>query len=180
MQKLRFLAPLGALALMSAAAGGQSNNGRIRLAQLETLPALHLMKAPSASPATYIALRGGAMVSPRGAGLVGADFSLPNSNVGNGAWHVRIDADAIIKANFGGVNTAIPVTVDLLSYAPSGGPSGHNIYYGGGLGAVFGGRSVFDGKLVLGTELTSKIGAELNVHFTEHDTLLTLLARLHM
>jgi hypothetical protein len=32
----------------------------------------------------------------------------------------------------------------------------------------------------VGTELTHKIGAEVNVHFTERDTLVCVLARFHL
>jgi hypothetical protein len=130
------------------------------------------------NPLTYISLHGGAMVAPRGAGLVGADASIPGLSLGNG-WHGRIDADVIFKANFGGIDTIVPITFDQLYYSP-GGVGGHNVYYGAGIGAVLGGNTVFDGKLILGTEVTSKIGGEVNVHITERDTLVCLLARIHM
>jgi hypothetical protein len=130
------------------------------------------------NPATYISLHGGAMVVPRGAGLLGADVSIPGWSLGNG-WHTRVDADVILKANFGGINDIVPITVDQVYYSPTG-ASGHNLYYGGGLGAVLGGTAIFDAKLILGTEITNKIGAEVNVHFNEHDTLVCLLARLHL
>jgi len=131
------------------------------------------------NPLSNLALRGGAMVSPRGAGLVGLDFTLPSIvGIGTGA-HTRIDADVIFKANFGGVNTIIPVTIDQLYSAPAS-VTGRTVYYGGGLGAILSGPAKFDGKLVLGMDLVKSLGAELNVHFTEHDTLLTILARFHM
>lgn len=131
------------------------------------------------NPLTYVSLHGGAMLTPRGAGLVGADVSLPGLfSVGSG-WHTRIDADVVFKANLGGFDTIIPVTVDQVYYSPNA-AGGHNVYYGGGVGAVLGGNTVFDGKLILGTEVTNKIGGEVNIHFTQRDTLVMLLARLHL
>ncbi len=131
------------------------------------------------NPFSNIGLRGGAMVSPRGAGLVGLDYTIPNIvGLGTGA-HTRIDADVIFKANLGGVNTIIPITVDQLYTSPAS-VTGRTVYYGGGIGAVLSGPAKFDGKLVLGMDLVKSLGAEVNVHFTERDTLLTILARFHM
>jgi hypothetical protein len=182
MNQLRPLLLAGTLALATTAATAQSasNDGAVRLASLiRTTRAASAAPPPKASSSgTSISLRGGAMVTPRGAALVGVDFSLHDVNF-SGGWHGRIDADFIIKANFHGSNTAVPVTFDVLHYEAGKGGS-QNVYYGGGLGIMFGDGSVFDGKLVLGTELTSKLGAELNVHFNDRDTLLTLLARLHL
>ena len=158
------------LAAIPGAATGQRDS--VRLARFVNESAV---RAPGVGPASVImALRGGGMVSPRGAGLVGVDFSLPAITLGTN-WHGRVDADVIFKANLGGVNTIIPATFDLLSYDPT-----HRVYFGGGAGAVFGGNTRFDGKLVLGAELVSKLGAEVNLHLTERDTLVTVLARLHM
>lgn len=131
-----------------------------------------------ANPFSNFSFHLGGMVSPRGAALVGGDVDIVSLSLGNG-WHGRLDADAIIKANLGGVDTIVPVTFDQVYYSPNA-AGGHNVYYGGGLGAVFGGGTTFDGKLILGTELTNRIGAEVNLHFTEHDTLVTLFARIHL
>jgi hypothetical protein len=127
---------------------------------------------------TALSIRGGAMVTPRGAGLAGVDFSLPSVTVGTG-WQGRVDADVIFKANFGGLNTVIPATFDLIQTQPNG-AGGKAVYYGGGIGAILGGNTVFDAKLVLGANLTQKFDFELNVHFNEHDTLLTLMGRFHL
>jgi hypothetical protein len=54
------------------------------------------------------------------------------------------------------------------------------LYVGGGLGSILSGPAVFDGKLILGTEVSRNLGAELNFHFNKYDTLVTLFARLHM
>lgn len=172
---------LAALSCSAATAQSTTDAGSVRLASLvnTTAPATVFTPKKGSSSGTAISIRGGAMVAPRGAGLVGVDFSLPDVTFGGGAWHGRIDADFIIKANFRGTNTAVPVLFNVLHYEP-GGSGGRGVYYGGGLGVIFGDGSVFDGKLVLGTELTDKIGAELNVHFNDRDTLLCLVARLHL
>lgn len=176
---MRYAWPLLLACLVGGAAGAQTQAptklGPILAASSSTSSSILQLPA-AANPATYISLRGGAMVSPRGAGLVGVDFSLPEVGLPNG-WHGRVDADVIFKANLGGVDTLVPVTADLLSFRP--GVPGANFYYGGGIGAVLGGKSHFDGKLVVGTELAHKLGAEVNVHFT-NDTLVTLLIRLHL
>jgi hypothetical protein len=129
-------------------------------------------------PGTAMSIRGGLMVTPRGGGMAGVDFSIPSISLGAG-WHGRVDADVIFKANFGGVDTIIPVTFDQLYFNPAA-TGGHAFYWGGGLGAILGGPGVFDAKLILGVDLTSRFGAEMNVHFTEGDTILTLLARFHL
>lgn len=180
MHKLRTLLAACALGLViTGAAHAQATTSQtINLAnQLHSVEAANTIGQAAVNPMTYLSLHGGAMVSPRGAGLVGVDFSLPTASLGNG-WHGRIDADVIIKANFAGVDTVVPVTFDQVYYSPTG--SGHNVYFGGGLGALFGGNTVFDGKLILGSEFTSRLGGELNVHFNEHDTLLTLFVRVHL
>ena len=183
MQYLKSLAIAGALACgfassaLASEAGnaGNTDNGTVKLAAL--VNRVGAAKAKSGAQ-TSLSIRGGAMVTPRGAGLAGVDFSLPSVTVGNG-WTGRVDADVIFKANFGGINTIIPATFDLIQTQPSG-PGGKAIYYGGGIGAVLGGNTVFDGKLVLGINLAQKVDFELNVHFTERDTLLTLMGRFHL
>jgi hypothetical protein len=184
MQFVKSLVVSGVLMIGVAAAACASeepNDGSVRLATLVNGVGVQKKSAPknaSSSPTANLSLRGGAMVTPRGAGLAGVDFMIPSLSVGSD-WQGRIDADVIFKANFGGINTIVPVTVDLIHTDPNG-VSGHSIYYGGGLGAVLGGKALFDGKLIIGAQVTQKVSAELNVHFTEHDTLLTLMARLHL
>lgn len=132
----------------------------------------------SYTPPVYLSLRGGAMLSPRGAALVGLDASVPQISMLNG-MRGRLDADVIIKANFAGVNTIVPVTLDQISYVNN--PTGiAKTYYGFGVGAIMGGKTRFDGKLILGTEITSHLGAELNIHLNSEDTLCVVAARLHI
>lgn len=181
-RKLFVTAVLGLAAIGAAAvAGAQATPARDFIPLAPAMRAMTVSRAqagPSAGPFMNLTLRGGAMVSPRGAGLAGLDVDIPSASLGNG-FHGRVDADAIIKANFGGIDTIFPVTFDQIYYSPAG-ANGHNVYWGGGLGAVLNGPVRFDGKLILGTELAKRVGAELNVHFTSHDVLLTLLARIHL
>ena len=145
----------------------------VRIAAIRQAP-----EATTTSPMTWISLHGGAMFGPRFGGLVGIDASIPGLNMGNG-FHSRIDADVIFKANFAGIDTVVPVTFDQLWYSPNA-ASGHNMYLGAGVGAVLSGPITYDVKLIAGTELTNKLGAEVNVHLTGHDTLWTAFVRLHM
>ena len=124
-----------------------------------------------------ISLRGGVMVNPRGAAIVGADIDLPQISLGSG-WHGRADVDVIIKANLSGANSLTVATFDQLYYSANG-ASGHNVFWGGGVGALFGKGNDFDAKLVVGTELTNKFGSELNIHFNKRNTLVNLLGRMH-
>lgn len=125
-----------------------------------------------------LALHGGAMVTPRGAALVGGDAKLSTLSVLPG-FQGRLDVDVITKANFGGINTIVPVTFSQVLYSPSIG-NFRTTYFGGGLGAILGGKAKFDAKLLLGMDLSAKLGAEANIHFTEHDTLVTVFARLKL
>ena len=120
----------------------------------------------------------GAMVTPRGAGLAGGDIDIPSVSLLKG-FTGRLDADVIFKANFGGVNTITIVTLDQISTTQNG-LQGHNVYYGGGVGAIFGGGNKFDGKLILGSQITNKVSTEVNVHFSTSKTLVSLLARIHI
>lgn len=165
----------------SAEAQAPRNDGHVRLAGL--VNTYRMARAAQggldvANPTAYLSLRGGAMVSPRGAGLAGADATLPGFELFPG-WQTRLDADVIFKANFGGINTIVPVTINQVYY-PAESVGGRTVYFGGGLGAVLSGPARFDGKLILGAEMTSRLGGELNVHFTEGETLLTVLARIHL
>jgi hypothetical protein len=180
MFNLRTLLATGLIcAAVSGSASAQAGGQRVSLAGvLASSTTIAGRMQGSASPLANLTIRGGAMVTPRGAGLAGVDFDLPSFSFGNG-WHGRLDADVIFTANFGGINTAVPVTVDQIYVSPNAAGE-HNIYWGGGLGAVLGGRAVFDGKLILGVDLTKKLGAEVNVHFTERDTLVCLVGRLHL
>ena len=121
-------------------------------------------------------LRIGAMVSPRTKFIGGIDFTTnglaPNFNT-------RIDAEAIVSANFGGGSTLFPVTVNQV-YS-KGLIGGSQVYGGFGLGVYFGNVSRFGGKLFIGTELTRKLGGELGLHFAGYgDPLVTAQVRLRL
>ena len=185
MPKVRLVALVGALAAAwfgcpSANAQSTDEPRTIKLARLVNPPAAaaaYHADPLGLNPLGMFALRGGAMLSPRGAGLVGVDATLPGFGFGFG-FSTRIDVDIIFKANFGGLNTIIPVTVDQIFRSPT--VSGKSVYVGGGVGAVLGGPAKFDGKLILGADLLNKLAGELNVHVSDRETLFTILARLHM
>jgi len=182
MLNLRTLLFAGSLcAAVAGTASADVTSNHVALGQLvmNSARTATVTQAPTTiNPLTYISLHGGAMLTPRTGAMVGADATIPGLGLGNG-WHGRLDADVIFKANLGGVDTIIPVTFDQLYYSPNA-AAGHNVYYGAGLGAVLSGPARFDGKLVLGTEITDRLGAELNVHITDNDTLLTAFVRVHM
>lgn len=133
--------------------------------------------AETSSPVPNLSLRGGVMVSPRGAGVAGVDIGIPTLNLVSG-WEGRIDLDVIIKANLGGVNTIVPVTADLLHYLPSA--AGKAFYLGGGVGAKLGGSAGAVLKGIVGTELGGRFGVEGNIMWTKDDTLLTFVGRIRL
>ena len=171
------LLAVGATCLGGVAQAGETSRDRDRIEGLGTFETTRVEAKQAgiiAKPA--IALRAGGMFSPRGAGLVGVDISMPGVGLGDNG-KLRLDVDAIFKANFGGVNTIFPVTINQIWYAPN--PTGVvRPYFGGGVGAVFGGGTKFDGKLILGADITPQLGAEANLHFTEGNTLFTGMVRL--
>jgi ethanolamine utilization microcompartment shell protein EutS len=178
MSFFRTLLCAGALCLTvagTASAQGADTNRHIPLAGL--LQSQSIRQAGVDDPTNNLAIRGGLMVSPRGAGLAGVDFTLPTLSLGAG-WIGRVDADVIFKANFGGVNTAIFATVDQIYYTPGGGTT--PIYWGGGVGAIFGGGTSLAGKLILGADFASKISGEVNLGFAESDTIITVVGRLRL
>ena len=122
-----------------------------------------------------IALRGGAMFSPRGAGLAGLDFDLPQLSLMPN-WSGRVDADVIFKANFSGLRTVVPVTLNQIYTSPN--VAGRSVYFGGGAGALLGGKAKLDIKALAGVGLTRNMDIEVNAHFLEGDTLVTALVRL--
>ena len=107
--------------------------------------------------------------SPSGNALVGFDFPIPGVSFLTG-WNARIDADFILAKE-----TAVPVTFDVLQSGPL-----NKVYFGAGLGMIFGTDSGIDFKLVAGTQLTGQLGGEANIHFARGETILTILARIHM
>lgn len=130
---------------------------------------------PEPISGTNIALRGGAMFSPRGAGLAGLDFDLPQLSLMPN-WSGRVDADVIFKANFSGLRTVVPVTLNQIYTSPN--VAGRSFYFGGGAGALLGGKAKLDIKALAGVGLTRNMDIEVNAHFLERDTLVTALVRL--
>ena len=113
-----------------------------------------------------IALRLGVSVSPRTRFAGGIDVSLPRLSIGNG-WTTRIDAEAIVSANFGGISTLIPLTFNQV-YS-KGVVSSTRGYGGFGIGPYFGEITRFGGKIFIGAGLSQKLGVELGVHFPGFD-----------
>lgn len=123
-----------------------------------------------------IGLRLGAAVAPRTRFVGGLDVTLPRLSLGAN-WSTRIDAEAIVSANFGGISTLVPLTFNEI-YS-KGLVGGTRLYGGVGIGPYFGEITRFGGKLIFGAGLSEKIGLELNVHFPGFDDpYVTILARL--
>jgi hypothetical protein len=122
-----------------------------------------------------LALRLGAMVSPRLKFDGGIDATLRGVHLFPG-FTTRIDADAIVSANFGGVTTIVPITFDQIYSLNL--PVSSRVYVGGGIGPYFGDVTRFGGKLIVGAEF-SRIGLEGNLHFSgQGDPLFTIQARI--
>lgn len=128
-------------------------------------------------PGTPVWLRLGLSVSPRTKFVGGADITLPQLSLGPG-FVSRIDAEAVVSANFGGASTLVPVTFDQV-YS-KGLVSGTRTYVGAGIGPYIGEVTRFGGKIFVGAT-QGRIGGELGVHFTGFgDPLLTLQARFRL
>lgn len=123
-----------------------------------------------------IAIRLGAMVSPRTKFAGGVDVTLPGVSIGHG-WTGRVDAEAIVSANFGGITTLVPLTIDQVYYAPE--RTGSVRFYGGaGIGPYFGEVTRFGGKLFVGANFTRHLSGEVGVHFAgSGDALVTTQVR---
>ena len=122
-----------------------------------------------------LALRLGAMLSPRTKFDGGIDATIPGLHLLPG-FSSRVDVDAIVSANFGGVSTLVPVTFDQIYNLNL--PVSSRVYAGAGLGAYFGDKTRFGGKLILGAEF-SRLGLEGNLHFAGNgDALFTVQARI--
>lgn len=113
-----------------------------------------------------LAIRLGAMLSPRTGFAGGVDFSVPKLALLPG-WSTRIDAEAIITGvpnvltfNFKGF---YPLTLNQV-YS-KGLLAGNKVYGGLGVGPYFGEVTRFGGKVFLGVELLSRIGVEATAHF---------------
>ena len=128
-----------------------------------------------ASKIVPIAIRLGALVSPRTKFVGGADFSFPNAKIG--PFYPRIDAEAIISANFGGITTLVPVTFNGV-YSKTL-PAGTHLYAGAGIGPYFGEVTRFGGKIFLGGDLNRNFGLEGDVQFAgQGEALVTIAARI--
>ncbi len=131
----------------------------------------------SVARAIPINLRLGLAFSPRTRFDGGVDLTLPGLSLGPGL-STRIDADAIVSANFGGVTTLFTVTIDqVFALRAPGGAAG--IYLGGGLGGYIGETTRFGGKVFAGGMLGSRLGLEGTIHFPGFgDPIWTLQLRL--
>ncbi len=128
-----------------------------------------------ASKVVPIAIRLGALVSPRTKFVGGADFSFPNAKFGG--FYPRIDAEAIISANFGAVSTLVPITFNAV-YSKTL-PAGTHLYGGAGIGPYFGEVTRFGGKLFVGGDFNRSLGVEADLQFAgQGDALVTIAARI--
>lgn len=119
-------------------------------------------------------LRLGAELSPRTKFDGGVDLDVPGLHFGSAS--ARIDFDAIVSANFGGVSTLFPLTFDVITHPGFVGI--HNPYAGFGIGPYFGERTRFGGKIVVGANISRGFGLEGAVHFAGYGpALFTLQAR---
>ncbi len=163
--------------LVVSAVGSQAQQSSTSLARYVS-PAKAAQGNFLSDQAPSFSLRLGLMFSPRGAGIAGLDVTIPQLSILTG-WTVRVDADAIIKANFGGANTVFPVTFNLINNVP-GTVGGRSAYFGIGAGGILGsGKTEFVAKGTLGAGLSRGIAAEANVLFGENDTVLSAVIRLH-
>lgn len=126
--------------------------------------------------ANPLALRIGGMVSPRTKFAGGVDYALPSTGIGRD-WIGRVDAEAIVSANLGGITTIIPVTFGEVYTMPE--RTGSVRFYGGvAIGPYFGEVTRFGGKLFAGANFSTHFSGEVGVHFSgSGEPLVTLTAR---
>jgi hypothetical protein len=121
-------------------------------------------------------LRLGVSVSPRVKFVGGIDARIPGLSLGRG-FTTRADFDAVVAANFGGVSTLFPLTIDELYHADI--PGVHGLYGGLGVGPMFGEVTRFGGKIIIGGTITPRLRLEGNVLFAGYgDPLLNLQLRI--
>jgi hypothetical protein len=111
-----------------------------------------------------LALRLGAMVSPRTKFVGGVDLTLPTLGFGPD-WVGRVDAEAIVSANLGGVTTVVPLTFNEVYYAPER-TGTTRLYAGAGIGPYFGEYVRFGGKLFIGANFTPHVSGEVDLQFS--------------
>jgi len=122
------------------------------------------------------AIRLGAMLSPRIKFVGGADLTLPSLGIGRN-WVGRVDAEAIVSANFGGNSTVIPLTFDEVYFSPNREAS-FRPYFGFGFGPYFASTTRFGGKIFVGARFSQRISGEASLHFSgAGDPLFVLQAR---
>jgi hypothetical protein len=180
MPKSRCLIRACAIALLPAAApraqaDPESSAGETRLGRFLAAPAAG---AQFLGAGTNIGVHAGYMFLPRGAADLGADISFPAYTVGDG-WIPRIDVSALIGADLDGDNTAVSLTLNLVKTFVDL-IEGRTIYFGGGVGWMFGGDGSFQAKLLAGTPITERVSLELNTHFIEGTVAWSVLARLQL
>ena len=181
MPKFRSLVLAGPLALVLAApACADSAVKEIKLGHLISSPAAPTFhRAPALlGTATNVSVHAGIMFLPKGAVDVGGTVSTPNWTVGDG-WVPRFDVNVLINADLDGDDTALSLTANLVKDFPNL-VANRTIYFGGGLGWMFGGDGSFQAKLILGTPITDRVSIEANTHFIEGTVAWTILGRLHL
>ncbi|HEV2473899.1 MAG TPA: hypothetical protein VGS41_14585 [Chthonomonadales bacterium] len=170
---------LGTLPPNSVLAGQQLAAADLALPDLNALlysPLAAGRKQVGALSPFPLYLRLGLMFSPRTKFDGGVDLTLSGLHL-TPDLSSRIDADVIVSANFGGISTLIPITFDQI-YS-HGLVTGNQLYIGGGIGPYIGKVTRFGGKLLAGVNFTSRLGAEVDVHFPGWgDPLVTAQVRL--
>lgn len=122
-----------------------------------------------------LALRLGAMLSPRTAFAGGIDATIPGIHLLPG-FSTRVDADAIVSAGLRRTSTLVPLTFNQIYNLNL--PVSSRVYAGAGIGPYIGDTTRFGGKLILGAEF-SRLGLEGNIHFAGiGDPLFTIQARI--
>ena len=181
MLKFRSFVLAGGMALaLASPATADSGSNEINLGRfINESPSRSFQRTPvSSDPTMFISVRAGYMFLPKGAADIGADLTVPSWMIGDG-WTPRFDVDALIGADLDGDETAVSLTANLVHFFPDA-IADRNVYFGGGVGWMFGGDGSFQAKLVLGTPITDRISIEAATHFIEGTVAWTILGRFHL